>query len=187
MVQLRNLFSDAARRRRGVFLVLATTSVALCTAQPAPTADKPPLSVSTEETQTTPTAKKESRKKDEPARLLAPVTWGGAEGKDYRLLLGGENQARYESRDDYGGILRTEDDDNLGFVRTRAHADLLYKDVVRAYLEVLDGRVVDPNYEYNRKPISTCSRRSSSSGMRWQDSESGGTCAAARLCARCVV
>lgn len=80
--------------------------------------------------------------------MFAPLTWGGPEGDDYKLFYGGENRTRFESRNDFGGILDTEDDDNLGFIRTRVHGDLLYRDVVRAYVEILDGREVDPNYQY---------------------------------------
>lgn len=151
MGHFRLLLSPAYRRELWLAFLFAGASVASLAAPALRTADRQPPGPRVEDTPTTPPVTQEPRKSDVPARLLAPITWGGTEGKDYRLQLGGDQRIRFESRRNFDGILRTEDDDNFGAIRTRAHADLLYRDVVRAYLEVLDGRLVAPDYQYNQE------------------------------------
>ena len=106
------------------------------------------LSLSSRDSSTSPAQAKEAEDDDKPQRLIPPIEWGGPEGKDFTLQFGGETRVRGESRHDFDGIMGTRESDTLGVVRTRFHAELLHRKVARAFLEVLDGRVLDGDYEY---------------------------------------
>lgn len=141
-----------------VLLTLAAAAACPAAARPSVHAGQghtsASLSLSSRDTSTSPseTKKEEDKEEDDkPRRLIPPIEWGGPDGKDFRLQFGGESRVRAESRRDFDGIMGTEDSDNLGFVRTRFHAELLHRKVARAFLEILDGRVVDGDDEYQQE------------------------------------
>jgi hypothetical protein len=90
----------------------------------------------TKEKNTSPT------KSEEKPHILAPFKWGVND--EYSLQLGGDTRMRFEDRRNFDmNQKKVNDNDQLGFVRTRLNAELKYENSFRTFVEILDGREVD--------------------------------------------
>jgi hypothetical protein len=83
------------------------------------------------------------------AHLVPALVWG-ANG-EWKLQFGGENRTRAESRDNFDMNKAVGDNDNLAFVLSRLNLDLVHRSVFRAFVEVLDARMVDNRVDYKQE------------------------------------
>jgi hypothetical protein len=60
-------------------------------------------------------------------------------------------RVRYERRDDYDMDKGIGDNDNFGLVRSQINADLVYRNVARAFIEVLDARTIGTRVDYQQE------------------------------------
>jgi len=81
--------------------------------------------------------------------VLAPISWG--EDNEWSLQIGGMQRVRYERRDDYDMDKGIGDNDNFGLVRSQINADLVYRNVARAFIEVLDARTIGTRVDYQQE------------------------------------
>ncbi len=78
-------------------------------------------------------------KKEEPPRFFAPMVWGP--DNEWKLQFGGMQRVRIESRRNFDMDKEIGDNDNLALIRSQVNLDLVYREVVRVYAELLDSRV----------------------------------------------
>ena len=81
--------------------------------------------------------------------LLAPIQWG--EHDEWSLQIGGMQRTRYERRGNYDMNKRVGDSDRFGLMRSQINADLVYRNVARAFLEVLDARTAGTRVDYQQE------------------------------------
>ncbi len=78
--------------------------------------------------------------------LIPALVWGC--DNEWKLQVGGSVQMRMENRKNFDLNKKVDDDDHLRFLRTFVDFDVVYKGVVRAFVQVMDAQAgnyrVDP-------------------------------------------
>lgn len=92
----------------------------------------------------------EEDKDEDTARLIPPFKWGAED--EWKLQVGGDVRLRGEYRKNYDMDYGTgDDDDGLGFLRTRLNFDLTHQSMVRTFVEIMDAREIDAKEEQQQE------------------------------------
>lgn len=82
-----------------------------------------------------------------PDHLTPPLIWGC--DNEWKLQFGGDVSFRAESRQNFYYPKLTNSGDALQFLRARVNFDLTYRNLVQAFVEIIDARV----YNYTTDPL----------------------------------
>ena len=77
------------------------------------------------------------------------MKWGNND--EWSLQIGGLHRVRYERRENYDMKKSVGDNDRFGLVRSQINADLVYRNVARAFLEVLDARTMGERTDHQQE------------------------------------
>lgn len=81
--------------------------------------------------------------------ILPPIRWGPE--NEWSLQIGGMHRLRYEYRGNHDMNKTVYDDDRLMPLRTQVSADIVYRKVARAFVEVLDSRMPGQRTDYQQE------------------------------------